>query len=53
MLLRDFGAYEQGGCFAVLLMGAASPLLDKAVLYFKRKGSRIYEKSQPAAKPNP
>lgn len=38
MLLRNYGAYEQGGCFAILLMGAVSPLLDRAVLYFRRGG---------------
>lgn len=36
MLLRNYGAYEQGGCFAILLMGPVSPLLDRMVLYFRR-----------------
>ena len=39
MLLRNYGAYEQGGCFAILLMGAVGPLLDRAVLYFRRGGA--------------
>lgn len=38
MVLRNYGAYEQGGCFAILLMGAVSPLLDRVVLYFRRGG---------------
>lgn len=52
MLLRNFGAYEQGGCFAILLIGAVSPLLDRVVLYFRRKGSLLYGKSQQTAEPN-
>src|SRR5699024_7729567 len=37
MLLRCYGGFEQGACFAVLLMNALSPLVDRAVLYCRRE----------------
>ena len=37
MLLRNYGAYEQGGCFAILLINAFSPLIDRVVLYGRRE----------------
>ena len=48
MVLRNYGAYEQGGCFAILLMGAVSPLLDRVVLYFKRGGTIDAKKILPS-----
>lgn len=40
MLLRCYGGFEQGACFAVLLMNALSPLVDRAVLYCRREMRR-------------
>ena len=37
MFLRNYGAYEQGGCFAILLISAFSPLIDRVVLYGRRE----------------
>ena len=37
MLLRNYGAYEQGGCFAILLLNALSPLIDRVVLACRRE----------------
>ena len=31
MLFRRYGAYEEGACFAILLMNAASPRLDELI----------------------
>ena len=42
MLLRYFGAYEEGACFAVLLMNATWPMVDGLLQGRKekqRKGS--------------
>lgn len=32
MLIRSYGAYEQGACFAILLLNAFSPVIDREVL---------------------
>lgn len=42
VMFRYQGVFEQGGCFAVLLMNAAAPLFDRAVwhlLYAKKGGN--------------
>lgn len=31
ILIRDFGAYPEGVSFAILLMNAATPLINKSV----------------------
>lgn len=41
MLLRYFGAYEEGACFAVLLMNAAWPMVEG--LLEGRRGKRLPE----------
>jgi Na+-translocating ferredoxin:NAD+ oxidoreductase RnfD subunit len=44
MLFRYQGVFEQGGCFAVLLLNASAPVFDKLawhVLYKKRGGVRL------------
>ena len=38
MLFRRYGAYEEGACFAILLMNAASPRLDELI---RRLSSRF------------
>lgn len=37
MLLRYFGAYEEGACFAVLLMNAVWPMADGLIKGHKEK----------------
>ncbi|HEX3037715.1 MAG TPA: RnfABCDGE type electron transport complex subunit D [Oscillospiraceae bacterium] len=44
MLFRSYGAYEQGACFAVLLMNAFSPCIDHAICSLKAKEVRRHEK---------
>lgn len=43
MLLRGFGAYEQGACFAVLLMNAVAPVIDRCVCAVKTGRVRGHE----------
>lgn len=45
MLLRHVGAYEEGVCFAVLLMNALAPLLDQAALWIRTKGVVFHGKT--------
>lgn len=41
MLLRYFGAYEEGACFAVLLMNAARPMVDGLMQGRKEKQKKV------------
>jgi len=43
MMLRRYGAFEQGACFAVLLANAAAPLLDGLVSGSLRIGGELNE----------
>lgn len=36
MLIRSFGAYEQGACFAILLLNAFSPVIDREILFLRQ-----------------
>lgn len=51
MLLRYFGAYEEGACFAVLLMNAAWPPVSRAI--FRRKKKAADDKLLAARKNQP
>ena len=53
MLIRYYGAYEQGGCFTILLAGAFSPLLDRLVLYIRREVAAHEKQQQEPAPPHP
>ncbi len=46
MLLRYFGAYEEGACFAVLLMNAAWPPVSRAI--FLRRSADVPKKEESA-----
>ncbi len=37
MLFRNYGAYEQGACFMILLMNAVSPCIDHVICHLKAK----------------
>lgn len=37
MLIRSYGAYEQGACFAILLLNAFSPVTDRLVLSVRER----------------
>ena len=44
MLFRYFGGYEEGVCFAILVMNALSPILDRYLpLLYRRKGGVAHE----------
>lgn len=43
MLFRQFGAYEQGACFVILIMNVLSPCIDHAICDLKMRGAKLLE----------